>query len=55
MRFEWDEKKNRLNRKKHGILFQLAREAFADPFRLLIPDRTVGGFYEEADSSAAAE
>jgi uncharacterized DUF497 family protein len=42
MRVEWDEKKNRLNRKKHGILFQLAREAFADPFRLLIPDRTVG-------------
>jgi len=35
MRFEWDEKKNRLNRKKHGILFQLASEAFEDPFRLL--------------------
>lgn len=43
MRFEWDEKKNRLNRKKHGILFQLAKEAFADPFRLLIADQAVEG------------
>lgn len=32
MRFEWDEKKSRANRKKHGISFEVAREVFADPF-----------------------
>ena len=38
MRFEWDETKNRLNRKKHRISFELAQEAFADPFCLTIQD-----------------
>ncbi len=41
MRFEWDENKSRLNRKKHGISFAIAVEVFADPFCLTIPDRTV--------------
>lgn len=41
MRFEWDEKKNRLNRRKHGISFEIAVEVFDDPFCLTIPDRTV--------------
>ncbi len=41
MRFEWDEKKSRENRKKHGISFQIAIEVFADPFCLTIQDRTV--------------
>ena len=43
MRFEWDERKNRLNRKKHGILFEIASEVFADPFCLRIYDRTIAG------------
>jgi uncharacterized DUF497 family protein len=43
MRFEWDENKNRSNRKKHGISFALAKEVFADPFCLTIPDSTVRG------------
>jgi len=43
MRFEWDEEKSRLNRKKHGVSFQVAREVFEDPFRLTIPDQTVEG------------
>jgi hypothetical protein len=43
VRFEWDEKKNRLNRSKHGIRFEIAVEVFADPFCLTIPDRTVHG------------
>ena len=43
MRFEWDEKKSRANRKKHGISFEVAREVFADPFCLTIQDQTVRG------------
>ena len=42
MRVEWDEKKSRLNRRKHGISFHLAQEVFGDPFRLTIEDRTAG-------------
>lgn len=41
MRFEWDEKKSRLNRNKHGVSFEIAAEAFSDPFCLTIPDRAV--------------
>ena len=43
MRFEWDEYKNRVNRSKHGIRFEIAVEVFADPFCLTIPDCTVHG------------
>jgi len=43
MLVEWDEKKSRLNRRKHGISFHLAQEVFGDPFRLTIPDQTVEG------------
>jgi uncharacterized DUF497 family protein len=42
MRFEWDETKNRSNRRKHGIAFELATEVFADPFCLTIADRASG-------------
>ena len=38
MRFEWDELKNRKNLRKHGISFDLAVEAFSDPFCLTISD-----------------
>jgi len=40
MRFEWDNQKNRFNRKKHGISFELAQEVFADPFCLVIRDES---------------
>lgn len=43
MRFEWDENKSRLNRKKHGISFALAKEVFTDPFCLTLSDPTVQG------------
>jgi uncharacterized DUF497 family protein len=43
MRFEWDEKKSRANRRKHGVSFEMAREVFADPFCLTIPDQAVEG------------
>ena len=39
MRLEWDERKNRLNQKKHGIAFSLAARVFADEFRILEKDR----------------
>lgn len=41
MRFEWDERKSVLNKKKHGLSFEVAAEVFADPFCIAIPDRIV--------------
>lgn len=32
MRFEWDIRKNRINRAKHGLGFETAEEVFNDPF-----------------------
>jgi uncharacterized protein len=34
MLFEWDENKNKINRKKHGISFELACLLFRDPLTL---------------------
>jgi len=34
MKFEWNEEKNRLNIKKHGVSFQEAAYVFSDPFAL---------------------
>lgn len=31
IQFEWDENKNKLNRKKHGIWFEQAQGVFDDP------------------------
>ena len=36
--FEWDERKNRANRKKHGVSFEEARSAFLDENARVIPD-----------------
>ena len=36
--FEWDEDKNTQNKDKHGISFELAQYAFADPNRLIAED-----------------
>ena len=38
LRFEWDENKNRLNRKRHGISFPEAQTVFLDDNALLIDD-----------------
>lgn len=43
MRFEWDERKNRQNQRKHGISFELAREVFLDPFCFTVRDRVMDG------------
>jgi uncharacterized protein len=34
----WDENKNRLNQERHGVSFELAQRAFADPKRVIIRD-----------------
>lgn len=36
--FEWDDKKNQLNIKKHGISFLEAQKAFLDPSRVIAED-----------------
>ena len=38
MKFTWDENKNQLNIRKHGIDFGDAAYVFADSFALSIPD-----------------
>ena len=37
-RFEWDEDKNRENKEKHGVSFELAQYAFIDPNRVIAED-----------------
>lgn len=41
-RFDWDEKKNRENHRKHGVSFELAQMAFSDPERVIAEDLTHG-------------
>lgn len=43
MYFIWDEKKNRQNKAKHGIGFEIAQKVFDDPLHLSIQDRHVDG------------
>jgi uncharacterized protein len=38
LRFEWDERKNRANRRKHGVWFEEAQTVFDDPRALLFAD-----------------
>ncbi len=43
MRFVWDENKNRLNKAKHGVSFEIAQGVFDDPFQLNLQDRYEDG------------
>jgi hypothetical protein len=43
VRFEWDEAKAKSNERKHGVRFDDAMLAFADPFALVEQDRIEGG------------
>jgi hypothetical protein len=43
VRFTWDERKNRANRRKHGVGFETAMLVFADHFVIFEPDREVDG------------
>lgn len=38
LRFEWHDKKARLNKRKHKIAFEEASTIFVDPLSLTIPD-----------------
>jgi putative toxin-antitoxin system, toxin component len=38
LRFEWDEKKNEINIKKHGVSFEEASTTFYDDLAIIIPD-----------------
>lgn len=38
LRFEWDPRKAASNARKHGVTFEEARSAFADPNGLVIDD-----------------
>ena len=41
MVFAWDEKKNRINRRKHGVSFETAARIFEDPYVASYLDRVV--------------
>ena len=45
IRFEWDAKKAESNVRKHGVSFETARFAFADPFAIIEQDRIENGEY----------
>jgi uncharacterized protein len=38
LRFEWDERKNVLNRRKHGVSFEEAQTVFLDDRALVLDD-----------------
>lgn len=38
LEFEWDPRKAAANRRKHGVSFEEAMTAFADPHSITIPD-----------------
>ena len=38
LQFEWDEKKAKINKRKHGITFEEASTAFADELSITIDD-----------------
>ena len=38
LRFDWDERKNKANRTKHGVWFEEAQSVFDDPLALLFGD-----------------
>ena len=40
VKFEWNTKKDKENQTKHGISFELAQYAFADPNRIIAEDLT---------------
>ncbi|MBP7586215.1 MAG: BrnT family toxin [Spirochaetes bacterium] len=39
MEFDWDDAKNTVNIRKHGVSFSLAQEAFYDSYRIITFDR----------------
>lgn len=41
--FEWDDAKERANRRKHGVSFEFAKGVFDDPDALILHDRREQG------------
>jgi uncharacterized DUF497 family protein len=41
--FEWDERKNASNRKKHGVSFEVATAVFDDPMHVTTPEHEAKG------------
>jgi uncharacterized DUF497 family protein len=41
--FAWDERKNRVNQRKHGVSFETAVLVFDDPYHVSVQDREVDG------------
>ena len=46
MRFEWDESKNTINKNKHNISFEEAKEVFDDPLHISLMDKRFNYFEE---------
>lgn len=42
MRWEWNEEKNRKNKRKHGLSFEVAQYVFSDPLALTHLDSYLG-------------
>ena len=38
LKFEWDPNKNEINKKKHGLSFETAKEVFYDEYAILFDD-----------------
>ena len=45
--FQWDNQKAATNLRKHSITFELACEAFFDPFVCYLDDETIDGEFRE--------
>jgi uncharacterized protein len=43
VRFSWDERKNRVNQRKHSVSFETATLVFADPYHISRIEREVQG------------
>jgi uncharacterized DUF497 family protein len=43
MRFTWDERKNRANKAKHGVSFEVAQRVLDDPLHVSYPDGSEHG------------
>lgn len=46
MKYEWDSNKNEINKKKHGISFEEAKQVFDDPLHIAILDERFSYFEE---------
>jgi uncharacterized DUF497 family protein len=43
LRFTWDPKKARVNRRDHGVSFEVGARVWQDPLHVVVPDRWKDG------------